>query len=252
MKTLRLIALIVLLNCANHSAAQSLRGGLFTGFNIAYLETESMQTKAQKFSFSVPAGLIINKTLNRSYGLQAEINYVRMGERIDGMQSLTNEQLAIGGLPEGTSAFASFRNDIRLHYLQVPLLVRAAIRVHPLVTYYALFGPAVSFLIDGNSVVNGSSLLYNDIEGKTLYTLPEYVSPQGITLHGRIPLRNEYRSVNLSGIGAAGLQVNTGSGSFFLEARMTAGFTNIYKDPLKQGTNYTNALACMLGYTFSF
>jgi hypothetical protein len=247
MKTLR-ICLMILLSGYSHILTAQTQAGFFSGLNIAYLETENVQTNAQQFSFSIPAGAVISKTLSRWYGLQAEISYVRMGERIDGMQQLSKQMLATAGMPSDACAYGSFKNNINLHYLQVPVLVKATIRVHPSVTYYALFGPAVSVLVSARSVVKGSSLLYADIEGKIPLSDAETNNQQSVSFNNRISIRDDFRPFTLSGIGAAGLQINRGRGSFFLEGRMTAGLSNIYRDPARQGENFTNAFACLLGY----
>lgn len=222
--------------------------GVYSGLNMTFLETEAMHTKAQQIARSAALGLFITKQLNRRYSLQLEVNYTRMGERIDGMQSLEPEQVFKAGAAAGTALFGHYRTDLRLNYLQFPVLMKATVPFSPVLSYYVLIGPAASWLISPRRVMTGNSILYTDLAGTKEYLANDV--PIAFSINERTRLTG-FRDIMFSAIGAIGINLKMpDSGSFYFESRIQAGFSNIYKKPENQGENYTNAIGFYLGYSF--
>lgn len=236
---------IAALYCCSPSMAQSFRAGIASGLNIAYLETEGPQGSVHQALRAIPAGIFFNTAFNSYYGLQAELNYVRMGERLQGIQPLSDIAIAANGLPADATVYAMLKKDIRLCYLQLPVLLRTTIAVNKHLTYYALIGPSVSVLTSARAVVSGDSPLFADDKGTVLY---EPDRPQSVHFSQNSSVRSGFKNYNLSGIGAAGIQVTGKRSGLFAEVRLTAGISSIDYQPRE---NFTDAVAFMLGYTIN-
>lgn len=242
---------LLLLLCIvfGHASAQRYSAGVYSGMNMTFLETEAMQTKAQQIARSAGLGVFMTKQLNRRYSLQLEINYTRMGERIDGMQALTDEQVLKAGAATGTALFGHYRTDMQLHYLQLPVLLKATIPFSPSLSYYALIGPSASWLVSPRRITTGTSMLYTDLAGTKEYMANDV--PVTFSIDERTRLTG-YRDIMFSAIGALGINLRLpDNGRIYFESRIQAGFSNIYKRPETQGENYTNAVGFYLGYIFN-
>lgn len=241
---------LLLLFCLaiGRTGAQRYSAGVYSGMNMTFLETEAMQTKAQQIARSAALGVFLTKQLNSRYTLQFEMNYTRMGERIDGMQALGPEQVVKAGAAAGTALFGHYRTDMQLHYLQLPVLLKATIPFSHVLSYYALIGPAASWLISPRRVMTGTSVLYTDLAGTREYMAND--APITFSIDERTRLTG-YRDIMFSAVGAIGINVRLpDDGTIYFESRIQAGFSNIYKRPETQGENYTNAVGFYLGYTF--
>lgn len=66
-------------------------------------------------------GVSFTKKLSAYFNLQTEINYSPQGGKRNGMQPVDASVL---GIPEGKTSHANFKNETKLNYLEVPLMLQ--------------------------------------------------------------------------------------------------------------------------------
>lgn len=80
------------------------------------------------------------------------------------------------GVPNGTTLYANFKNETRLNYLEVPLMLQFFIsdeKKNYSIFYFANFGPYAAFRISAKTVTSGSSQVYLDQQGTIVLRLED-------------------------------------------------------------------------------
>ena len=174
--------------------------------------------------------------------LLAEVNVTGQGAKRTGLQPL-NDPTSLG-FPAGTSLYASFKNEEKLNYVEIPVLARYHLPA-PFRPTLAV-GPYVGFLTSAKNVTSGSSGVYYDRARTQPVMISEtqaLIADFGATTDTKSDLRGFNWGVQ-AGFGAA---VPYGRGAITLDVRGGLGLTNIQKDSAN-GKNATGALTVALGY----
>jgi hypothetical protein len=170
--------------------------------------------------------------------LLAELDVSGQGGKRDGLQPL-NDPTALG-FPAGTPAYANFKNDERLTYVEVPVLVRYHLPApfQPTVA----FGPYAGVLVSAKNITSGTSVVWLDREQTIVATPP-------VDFAATTDTRSDLRTFNWglqAGVGAA---LPYGRGAITLDLRGALGLMDIQKDSAN-GRNATGALTLAVGYAF--
>jgi hypothetical protein len=269
MKTKRnWVILILAFYCILSSHAQSVKyfAGLKTGFGIPNLTAGSKTTPLSKgYSSRIGyyGGLVAEIQTSSRFRLRAEINYSSQGGKRKGVQALpiTSQleplwlALPLFGVTPDNYMYANIRSDAILNYLEIPLMAKFIFNLVPGVHFYLQAGPYLGILINAKNVTSGESFLYIDKDG-TL-TIDDILAQAQFPVIGQQSFDNtqnitsDVHRLNAGGQGAAGFEMDMGSGKLFLEGGGNYGFLSIQKDEAN-GTNNTGAGTVTLGYLYQF
>ena len=182
-----------------------------------------------------------------AWSILAEVNFTGQGGKKNGLQPVIDPQLAqaAGGLP----VYADFKNEARLDYVEIPILLRyhmtSAIR--PTISA----GPYFGFLTSARNVTSGTSTVYfKDPSG----VLQPIVLPSSQVLvadfAATTDAKSDLQSLNWGIQAGLGASVPYGRGQVTLDVRGGLGLTDIQKDSIN-GKNTTGALVVALGYAIN-
>ncbi|MBD2699509.1 PorT family protein [Spirosoma sp. BT702] len=171
-----------------------------------------------------PTGaLFLEVPLSDYVSFRPEIAYIQKGVSIrEGFD------VNLGGfnLPLGATVAYQSQN------LEMPLLAKINMSSGP-VQPYLLFGPAVSYALDGRIRTRASALFTT--------------KPYDIDVnYGGMMNRWDF-----SAVGGLGLAVDAGPGKFFVEGRYTHGFTRQIQVPVVNVNVRNRGVALSLGYSFA-
>ncbi len=150
-------------------------------------------------------GFVIATDFNRSVGLQIDVLYLQ------------------GGTKSSDALFADVGElDVRVDYLEVPVLVRGNFHASDTVTIRLLGGPAFGFKLNDKQTFAGE-----DLSGEDALTLKSY--DIGLAFGGAVQF-----------------------GKFFVDGRYMFGLVNIDDDPDDEGfvEIKTRAFTFMIGFVF--
>ena len=227
MKKVCLSLFIALLSTASAFAQSQI--GLRAGANFATIQDgldklENIEEEPWVSRFTI--GVATNLYVNESFSIAPEFNYSKRGYMAEGKFT------TLGG--EG-----DFTYEYDYNFFEVPLLARLYFGPKILKGYLNL-GPTFSYLMSGRERQEGRI---------------------GILAPGErdIDVENDkYNRFEIGGAVGAGIQLNTGIGSFLIDLRYHTGFTNIQesgftlnqalggKDPEKYRTQYVSTTLIVL------
>jgi hypothetical protein len=231
-----LTVLAVLL--ATTASAAPITLGIHGGSSIPNLRDNGGNELSSGWSsrFAPSYGVSVELSAAGPWSVLAEVNVTGQGGKRTGLQPL-NDPTALG-LPAGTPAYASFKNEERLDYVEIPVLARYHLPA-PFRPTLAV-GPYVGFLTAAKNVTSGTSDVWLD----RARTQPV---ASAVPFDATTDTKPDLRAFNWglqAGVGAA---LPYGRGAITLDVRGALGLTNIQKDSAN-GKNATGALIVALGY----
>jgi hypothetical protein len=244
-RILSLPILASLLLAATASAAP-LIVGIHGGSAIPNLRDNGGNEISQGWSSRVaPAfGVSADLPLSSVWSVLAEVNFTGQGGKRDGLQPVTDAQLAqaAGGLP----VYAKFKNVAKFSYIEIPLLLEYHLPALLRPTIAA--GPYVGFLTSAENVTSGSSTVYFRDPSGTLQTiiLPSS-DPLVADFAATTDIKSDLKTFNWGIQAGFGAALPYGRGAITLDVRGGMGFTDIQKN-ISNGKNTTGALIVALGY----
>jgi hypothetical protein len=187
--------LIVLLGCFAISLSQpamaqlSIRKGIKAGLNVANLRVDSEDNTEQNTKNGILGGFFLEIDPIGPLALQGEVLFTQKGSKVK-------------------SSDTPGESDIKINYLEVPLLVKLQMPLAPPMASYAFFaGPAVSFKLSED--INGN-------EGG----------------------EDIFKSSDLGGVVGASLGFSAlGLAAIVVDLRYTLGLSDILKDDFKSNSN---------------
>ncbi|MGZ3950971.1 MAG: porin family protein [Flavisolibacter sp.] len=249
---MRSVLLCLLTSCFSISIAnaQELQAGLKIGASIPDIKGNTEQSKDYTSRLGPFFGMSFSKKISSAFNLQTEVNYSPQGGKRDGMQPID----ATGfGLPAGTILYADFKNETKLNYLEVPVLlqfVSSGERKDHSLFFFANFGPYAAFRITAKTVTSGTSSIYLDPQGTSILTSQDGIPLPAQSFDATTNIKNEIKGMNFGVVGGIGTGLKFDRNKLILEGRFTRGLTNIQTHPEEAGSNKTGSLIFSVGYTF--
>lgn len=204
MKKISLLFFLSILLCVGARAQSQI--GLRVGANFATIQDgldklERIEEEPWVSRFTI--GVATNLYVNESFSIAPEFNYSKRGYRAEGTTALTNQPFSV---------------EYDYNFFEVPLLARVYVGPKVLRAYFNL-GPTFSYLLGGNETTEGNFLTGS---GEREIDVED----------------NRYKRFELGGAAGAGIQLNTGIGSFLIDLRYHTGFSDIQES----GFTLNNAL----------
>lgn len=233
--------------------AQSIQPGLKIGASIPDIKGNTEQSKGYTSRLAPFFGISGTKKISAYFNIQAEINYSPQGGKRNGMQPVDPERSGMN-LPEGTMLYANYKNETKLDYLEVPVLIQFSV-VKPqkdnTVFYFANFGPYVAARLKAETATSGTSFIYLDEGGTIPLTLQDGSPLPPQSFNSETNIKDEIEKFSTGIVGGIGTGYNFSGHKFFLEARFTRSLTNIQTHPDQNGKNKTGSLIFAAGYIYS-
>jgi hypothetical protein len=183
-------------------------------------------------------GLIGEYSLSDRFDLQLQLNYSSQGGKKNGEQAIPNP---VGSVPP--YLYANFNSEVKLNYLELPVLARFKLPMGNDWAFYLFAGPYISYLLNAVNQNSGSSYIYLD-QGETMQS-PYPPTPQ--SFDSTLTITDQLERFNAGAAGGIGLQRKIGNGTVFFEAGGNYGFINIQKYP-QDGQNHTGSATLTFGY----
>lgn len=243
------ILFVVLIIATTPILGQRLSPGFKAGSSFATLETTIDGVNSYDGRGGLYFGVSATRKINRLYAVQAELNYALSGGRKTGLQPVLEEN----DIPvKGSILYADYRRDIKLRYLEFPLLLKASLNNGRRLHYYIFAGPQLDVLLSARYTSTGTSRLYLDKTGMRPYLLQDGTEAAPYSFAADKIITDRFRPVTTSLTGAAGLCYRVKDRHYTIETRFNMGLMNIRKSesgPVKMRNNY---LAILLGIYFSY
>jgi len=236
-----LIAVLLASAFATAALAAPLTLGVHGGSSVPDLHDNGGNELSSGWSSRVGPffGVSADLGLSPAWSVLAEVNWAPQGGKHNGMQAIPSNLLPPNApLPPGQSVYASFKNEARLNYIEVPVL--AQFHFGGLSNLRLAAGPYVGLLVSAREVTSGNGTVYLDKSG-TMPAIP------GNSFASDTDIKNSIHSFNWGLQAGVGTARPLGSGELTLDVRGGLGLTNIQKDAV-DGKNGTGALVVTLGY----
>jgi len=230
---------------------QSIQPGLKIGVSLPDIQGNSEQSKVYASRWAPFFGISLTKKISSYFNLQAEINYSPQGGKRDGMQPVDAIKF---GMPEGTVLYANYRNEIKLDYLEIPVLIQLygeKPQSDNIIFYFANFGPFAAFRLNAETATSGTSPIYLDKEGTTVFT-KDGIPSSAQSFNSNTDIKEQIKTTNAGFIGGIGSGYKFDSHKFFIEARLTRGLTNFQSHTNNNEKSKTGSLIFAAGYIYSF
>ncbi len=171
-------------------------------------------------------GLVADVKLTDNIAFHPELNYTEKGFKTD-----ISKDLALFGvqLPLGARASTVVK------YVDMPLAVKYSFGNTEGVHFYAMAGPTLGYALSGK--LETSAKLLIDIK---IASTPINLSSQN------------YTRFEVGGIVGGGLNVPVGNGNFYVDARYTRSFQDVYEVPIIGAKVRNQGFGVGLGYVQKF
>lgn len=230
--------------------AQSNQVGLKIGASVPDIKGNTEQSKDYTSRLGPFFGISFTKKISSFINLQTEINYSPQGGKRNGLQPIEG---SFPGVPEGTLLYANFKNETKLNYLEVPVLLQLygeKPKNNYALFYFVNFGPYAAARLSAKTVTSGSSSIYLNKEGTTVLTTTEGNPYPPQVFKNTTNIKDEIKRISAGITGSIGTGYNLDGNKFFVEARFTRGLINIQTSPFENGKNKTGSLIFAAGYMF--
>jgi Outer membrane protein beta-barrel domain len=235
---------------SGHSMSQTTWLGLKGGLSIPDLSGGGGNPLSENFTsrLALNFGVLSDFKVHNNFSLQVELNYAGQGGKRDGMQPITNLPAGLGqgpGAPPQTYLYANFKNKAVLDYLELPIM--AKLSWGKILGWYVNAGPYLGYLLNAAEKTSGTSLIYEDPQGKYPLTDQGYPVPaQNFNANTNVTSSIRRFNVGVTGGGGVDWKVDPKDKIFF-DARFEYGFINIQKYS-EDGKNNTGNVLLSLGY----
>jgi hypothetical protein len=171
-------------------------------------------------------GLVADVALTNNLAFHPELNYTEKGFKTNIGKDLT---LLGVQLPLGAKASTVVK------YVDVPLTIKYKFGNTEGVNFYAMAGPTFGYALSGKLETSAKILI--DIK----------IATTDINLASQ-----NYTRFEVGGMVGAGMNVPVGNGNFFIDARYTRSFQDVYEVPIIGSKVRNQGFGVGLGYVHSF
>ena len=170
-------------------------------------------------------GLVSEIGFNDHFAIQPELNFTTKGFKL---REGTNINIYEMPLPLGVTAVSKF------NYVEMPLLAKAKIGTGK-TQAYMIAGPTFGYATGGKLETRANVLIEIDL------------------FETELDLDNiGYERFEVGGTVGAGVAFDTGGGQFFVDARYSHGFTQVYDIPLVRERVQNKSFGVNAGYMIRF
>jgi len=246
------LMMIILINAFSFACLAQIQPGFKLGASVPDIKGNTEQSKGYTSRLAEFFGISLTKKIFNYFNIQTELNYSPQGGKRNGMQPVDPSEFGIS-VPNGTTLYANFKNETKLNYLEVPVMLQFSIdktQEDNRIFYFANLGPYIAFRLNSKTITSGKSFIYVDPQATTPLTVDGIALPAQ-SFESRTNLNDEIKKVSAGIIGGIGSGYNFQGHKFFLEARFTRGLTNIQMHPETSGKNKTGSLIFAAGYIYS-
>ncbi len=207
-------------------------------------------TKDYKSRVATNFGGFADFGLSRKVSLVVGVDYAGQGGRRNGIQPITSPIPGLPPLPPGSYYFANFKNTAKLHYLEVPVLLKYTWERDQKPSVYIDGGPYFGYLLSAKTITRGNSTIYLDSAGTPLLIPPLNQPLPPISFDADTVVTGSLHRVNYGVAGGGGVKFPAGKNYVFVDARATYGFATLQRNTATDGTSHTGALVISVGYAF--
>lgn len=221
----KLAILILLLGGYIQNIQAQWAGGVRVGAGLSNVSTPSIiDIVSSEFHYmpGVSVGLTGEYSFNSDWSVMSELNYQQKGFRV-------NEHMDLN-LFRNINVPLGVKVDTRVDYVDVPLLVKYAFGNGP-VKAYAAVGPQISYALSGQIRTRANLLLDFNVM-KTPINLSSL----------------KYQRFDVGAVAVAGVDIPTGNGSIFFDARFQQGFNDSFRLPVVDLNIKNHGFGFGLGY----
>ena len=171
-------------------------------------------------------GLVADVKLTDALAFHPELNYTEKGFKTDVGKDLTllGVQLPVGA-----------RASTVVKYVDMPLALKYNFGNTEGVHFYAMAGPTLGYALSG--MLETSAKVIIDFK----------IASTPINLNSQ-----NYKRFEVGGVVGGGLSIPVGNGNFYMDARYTRGFQDVYEVPLVGAKVRNQAFGLGLGYVHNF
>lgn len=188
--------------------------------------------------------------LSKRVSLLVGFDYAGQGGKRNGIQPITSPVPGLPTLPPGSYYFANFKNTAKLHYLEVPVLLKYTWERNEKPSVYVDGGPYFGYLLSAKTITRGNSTIYVDKNGTPLLIPPFNQPLPPISFDADTDVTSSLHRFNYGIAGGGGIKFPTGKNYVFVDARATYGFATLQRNTATDGTSRTGALVISVGYAF--
>lgn len=216
-----LICISGLLNA--QSLSLGVKGGLINSEFVSDLKTSSRN--------DLYFGLTANRRINATYSVQVELNYLRYGSIENGLQPVPAFAYSRFNIMSERIYYANYKKETILSSIQIPVLAKVQLPISMRLKYYILLGPYISILTKAKSKSSGSSVIYEDIDGKTPALLGSGSKEDIISFNDAQTEADKFRNANMGFEGGLGFNYGKACSRtrFFIEGRFAMSVSNLQK-----------------------
>ncbi|MDH3493089.1 MAG: PorT family protein [Acidobacteriota bacterium] len=196
-------------------------------------------------------GVFADVGVNKSFSVQAELNYAGQGGKRTGIQPVTQPIPGLPPLPPGAFYYGDFKNTAELTYIEVPVLAKYKFGDSAKPRFYVNAGPYYGRLISAKTKTAGSSTLFLDRDGRIPILLPPNGAPlPPIPFDATTDIKNDVNSNNFGITGGGGYEIPFGKNYLQFDVRVSRGFLSIQRDTAANGNSKTGNIVVSVGYAF--
>lgn len=223
------IALLTGLFSSHNLHAQKPEFGAKAGIQLSDISVSGLNLGLNlldpKMTPGVTAGLYAEMPMGSHFFFAPEFNYTQKGFRVS---ESVNVDIFGATVPLGAEAIT------RLHYLEMPLMVKYAFGQGKTQGYLKA-GPTVAYALEGNVTTRINSIVDFDVA-----RIP-------VDLHGSL-----YNAFEVGARIGAGVEWHTNTGKFFVDASLQHGLTDLMNEPVLDLRVKNQALSLGVGYAVKF
>jgi len=177
--------------------------------------------------------------------IQTELNYSSQGGKKNGLQAISSKPYT-AYFPPGTDVpkyfYAVFNSEVKLIYLELPILVKIDFPFAEKFSFFIDGGPYGGYLLSAKNVTKGSGNVYADKE------LTQPFLPNAVSFDATTNVKDDIKKFNVGIQGGIGFSMRFQNESkLIFSAGGNYGFIPIQKDEAN-GKNNTGAATVTLGY----
>ncbi len=183
--------------------------------------------------------------MSNSFSLQSEINFSSQGGKKNGTQAIPSTEFSASfppGIPVPPYVYASYKTEVKLNYLELPVLLKLNLSVTERLSLFINGGPYAGYLLSSNTVTGGFSNIYFDEK----LTQPLLLTP--VSFDQTTDTQDDIKQWNFGIQAGIGFSLNLGDVSkIMLTVGGNYGLIPIQKDEVN-GKNNTGAVTVAIGY----
>lgn len=246
-----LLGIFILFTISNCAAQSGIRLGLKGGIGIPDLKASGDNPVSSGWSSRLGPyiGAVAEIQLNERLYLQGELNYASQGGKKNGVQAIATSELSAyitPGQELPPYIYANFKSEVRINYLELPILVKINFSVEKSFSFFVNGGIYAGYLLTAKNVTGGSSNVYLDEK------LTQPLTPAAISFDQSTEIKDNIKKFNFGLQGGIGISYDLpNKNRLLLTVGGNYGLIHLQKNE-DNGKNNTGAATITLSYLIHF